>query len=405
MKFKDALYDGSDPLYAPGISFSRNTASWKCPKRYVDAGYPHKSINLNVPGVKGDEHQEARAKLCRQHTRDLMEWWREQEAAVPEFGTWAYVIDRYRSDRISPYAKVKQNTRDGYDYTCDRWRKVIGHMRIDSLTFETIKQLEAAMQDKGYSDSNIHRMMTMLRGLASYGSLIKETKAACRDVKLTLSDMRFTKPAPKSTIVTWEQMQAVVAAADQDGHSVWATGILMQWWWHLRPVDVRGQWLKAEGEGGIIRKGRRWQDGLTWEMFASDMSSFEKVISKTAKSMPEPYRFDLTKTPELRERLVRMRPETPVGPVFVSRTGLPYDQTSWSALWAKYRETADIPANVQLMDIRAGALTDAQNAGAEGFALRDAGQHSNISTTSRYVRNRSDNLGDVVELRHKARES
>jgi len=52
-----------------------------------------------------------------------------------------------------------------------------------------------------------------------------------------------------------------------------------------------------------------------------------------------------------------------------------------------------------MMDTRAGALTEAKNLEANPYALQDDGQHSNIKTTSRYSRDRSEGANTVVQMR------
>lgn len=384
--------------YAPGLNHPKGrTPAWQAPQRYVKAGW----APARIPIPEGDV-----TALCRRYTRDLLAWWAKREVSAADFGTWGYVIRRYRSDSTSPYAEVKQNTRDGYDYTCDAWDRIIGHMRIENLTFEQIKQIELAMRNKGRSSAYIRRMMTQLRGLANYGSLLREIKDPCRDVADTLSKMRFKMPAAKSTYPTREEVMAIVEQADAHGDHLIATGWLLQFEMCLRAVDVRGQWLKGvepNSTGGITRNERRWQDGLTWEMFSPDMTRFQKVISKTERTMPEPYVFDLGAVPYLRERIARARPVEAVGPVFVTRAGLPYDQTTWARVWARYRGLAGVSEEVKVTDLRAGGLTEARMAGAQTFDLRDAGQHADIGTTSRYVRGRSEAHGRVVQLRQQSR--
>jgi hypothetical protein len=52
------------------------------------------------------------------------------------------------------------------------------------------------------------------------------------------------------------------------------------------------------------------------------------------------------------------------------------------------------------MDTRAGALTEAsQIEGVTPMQIRNAAQHQNLNTTSRYIRGRSKDLNRVVELR------
>ncbi|NOX40530.1 MAG: hypothetical protein GXP05_08445 [Alphaproteobacteria bacterium] len=170
----------------------------------------------------------------------------------------------------------------------------------------------------------------------------------------------------------------------------------------LRAVDVRGQWLKSyANEGGIIRGGTRWQDGLTWDMVRDDLTGFEKVVSKTARSAPEPRFFDLVNLPEIQERLAETPADKRVGPVILSmkRGGIPFTRQGWSQAWARYRKLAGIPEEIWMMDTRAGGVTEAKEMGADPWALRDAAQHANVDTTNRYAR--GDASGKVVKLRQK----
>jgi hypothetical protein len=73
MRFSDALWDGSDPLYARGISWrgknpERRYAQWKCLIKLVKAGYAITKVKIEPAGHASDEHQSARAWRCRELT-------------------------------------------------------------------------------------------------------------------------------------------------------------------------------------------------------------------------------------------------------------------------------------------------------------------------------------------------
>lgn len=405
MPFKKALWDGSDPLYAPCLSWSgrdpyARQARWKCPKKYLEAGYRVPSVKVGEPGHPGDGHQLERALRCRQLTQELVRWWDQLDQPNLKLGTWHYLIARYRSDEFSPIHEVKGNTRHGYLQQLAKLETAIGHMPIEDLTYEQIKRTQKAMEDKGRSVSYIHRFFNTLRRVARYGKALQIKEAAA--VAETLGEMRFQVGVARNVAPTREQVYQVVAAADAAGLPDFAIGILIQFEFTLRAVDVRGQWLATdEQEGGIIRNGKRWQDGLTWEMFDPDLKGFSKVISKTSKSMPEPYWFDLAPLPEIQARLRLLHPENPVGPVIrsVRAGGFPYTVSGWSQAWARMRKAAGLPKNIWMMDIRAGAVTEAKSLGVDPYALRDAAQHASVSTTNRYSRNRSDGANQIVQLR------
>jgi hypothetical protein len=178
-----------------------------------------------------------------------------------------------------------------------------------------------------------------------------------------------------------------------------ALGVLLQWTFALRGVDVFGQWLERSGEGGIRRGRELWCDGLTWDMVAPDLSAFSKVISKTERSMPEPMRFSLEGLTEVQTRLRLIGNGKRIGPVICSeRYGLPYTAESRSRAWARIRESLGLPS-IWLMDTRAGAITEGRQLGASVADLRDAAGHATTATTQRYMRGRAEAVEKVVHLR------
>lgn len=396
MGFKSALWDDSDPDYAPLANWTGNWCYWRPSKKYVALGYPADPVRL--PGTKGDALGRERAAEARRLTRDMLASLGAAQKSV-EAGTWDWLIHRYRTDPYSAYNdNIKANTKRGYDYTLDRWQKAIGHLPIRAMKFETIKTVEIKMREKGYTQSNIRRMFTMLRMLANYGTVLGNADA--ERVSSVLSRVRFSLPPKRSTTMTPQQARAMIDEADRRGMHSFALGMLMQWTYALRPIDVRGDWLPTTpDQGGIQRDGKRWQDGLTWEMIDPSLGFFEKVISKTAKSMPEAMRYALT--PEIQSRIrLLANAGSRFGPLIVSeRSGQPYTQSGWTQAFSRLRKAAGVPKDVWLMDARSGALTEAMAMGADPVALRDMGVHKNIDTTSGYIRQRAENIDKVVALR------
>ena len=395
MRYKQALWDDSDPSYAPGLWYSRHGKPyWRPSKPAVRQGYPKDAITL--PGQRGDHRALERAAQCRKLTRAMVEALDGKSSATP--GTWAWVIECWKADPIGRYRQCGPNTQKDYDFRSGKWASIIGHMSIEELTYDQIGAIITTMRASGYSDSLMSKLFVNLRSLARYarGPLKCEAARAVTDI---LDDIKMASPKPRDIAPTPEQIRAIIDEADARGLFAFATGLLIQWTYALRAVDVRGQWLKANpSEGGIIRDGKRWQDGLTWDMFTADLMQFEKVISKTRKSIPEP--IHLTVTPEVRARLMLLRNGGGIGPVITSeRNGKPYTIYGWSQCFRRIRDDLKIDPNVKMMDTRAGALTDAVRHGADPFAVRDAASHRHLSTTGRYVRTREENANKVVKMR------
>lgn len=380
------LYDqarlAGDPTYAPGVSSTKDRYYWKPSPAMVKAGYSKQIYRLD-----GDELQ--RAAQARELTRDMLAWATREEPLI-EPGTWHWLIRRYRHDDISPFQDVKANTKADYLFSLNRWESAIGQVQISDTDFPAIKRWQQAMQKAGRSDHYIKSMFTKLRIVTNYGVQLKAPGA--RDVSDILAHLRVKAPKARTVTATEDQVMAVVRHADAAGHPSFALGILLQWWLTLRSVDVRGQWLTE-------KTGKRWADGLTWDMIDRDLSTIRKTPSKTEDSAPEVLHFDLTPLPDIRARLASVPQEQRVGPVIKDKAGTPYARRQWAALWRRYATEAGVPAEVWMMDTRAGALNHARRLGAEPYDMRNQANHASLDTTDRYMRERSDSINKVIQLR------
>lgn len=390
MPYDTRLYDGSDPLYAPGLNRSGNAAYWKAPKRYVEAGWSLKSVALH-----GDDL--ARALRCRELTREMMQWWEGATAKV-EPDTWQWLFSAYKGDKLSPIQEVKGNTRAGYLEDISYWEGFIGEDDMARANFVEIKGWLADMKAKPRSDAFIKRKKEMLGRMVGYGVALENKQ--CQRIKPILSEIRVKNSKPRNQAPTRDQVYAVIAAADAADHAVFSLGVMLQYEFALRIVDITGQWIKAgKDEGGIQRGGKRWQDGLTWDMIDRDVTMIVKTISKTKRHSMDDMEFDLTLVPHVRERLLAIPAEKRIGPVIVSGLGEPYCKRAWTDMWRTHANTAGVPFEIQLRDLRAGAITEAKNLGATMTSLRDFAGHSTTAMTERYARGRAASATRVVELR------
>lgn len=411
MSYDPALRDGSDLLYAPHTSRSKRWYYWRVPASARRQGYDHPPVRL--PGETGDGRDAERAALARRLTIDMLAAIEAQPTArLALAGTWRWLIGRYMTDAESPYQEVKANSRDSYRFPLRRWEEAIGEALIADMDLAELKRIQRTMRDNGRTVAYVKRQFGMLRTLVGYGIMLKHP--ACRELASVLAEMRIRSPKPRTVSPTREQIAAIIAAADEAGDAAFALGLELQWWFTLRAVDVRGQWLRMTADervamvanGGIIRGSFRWADGLTWDMVSRDLDEFRKVPSKTEEALDEELTFDLTLVPEVRERLARIPPEVRIGPVIRDpRSGMPYDRYRWSQKFRTYREAADVPATVWMMDTRAGAITDAKRAGASKVLMQHQANHASDQTTNRYIREKSESIARVVQLRRASGES
>jgi hypothetical protein len=321
----------------------------------------------------------------------------------PTQGTWEWVIHRWKMDPHSRYNTCGPATREDYDYRTGKWAAIIGAMQIEDLGYDHLGIILTTMRDRKYSDSLVSKLFVMLRHLARYAHGPLRQKKQAGPVVEDLALIRIKSAKPRSVSPTPEQIRSIIDEADARGLFAFATGILFQWTYALRAVDVRGQWFKADpDQGGIIREKRgtgqfiRWQDGLTWDAFTPDLTHFSKTTSKTKAELT-----NIALTDELRGRLRLLRNAgNGTGPVITSEGSRePYTKRTWAQAWQRIREGLGLPDEIKMMDTRAGAITDARSRGADPFTLRDFATHTHVSTTDGYVRERSEAMNNVVKMR------
>ncbi|MFC6792691.1 hypothetical protein ACFQE0_25925 [Methylobacterium komagatae] len=76
-----------------------------------------------------------------------------------------------------------------------------------------------------------------------------------------------------------------------------------------------------------------------------------------------------------------------VGPVIIDElAGRPYAESAYGREWRIVARAAGVPDNVWNMDAWAGAITEAEDAGADLDAIRSSAAHAQLATTLRYSR-------------------
>jgi hypothetical protein len=124
------------------------------------------------------------------------------------------------------------------------------------------------------------------------------------------------------------------------------------------------------------------------------------VTSKRSKEIE----VDLKLAPMVMEAIQREiahighRPAS--GPIICcDGTKLPWETSRFRRIWRKLATAVGIPATVKNMDSRAGAISEATDAGAELEHVRHAATHSDISMTQRYSRGATEKIANVQRLR------
>jgi site-specific recombinase XerD len=92
------------------------------------------------------------------------------------------------------------------------------------------------------------------------------------------------------------------------------------------------------------------------------------------------------------------------GPIILNeQAAWPYTTAEFRRKWRLVAKLAGIPKEVRNMDSRAGAISEATDAGADLEHVRHAATHSDIAMTQRYSRGSTEKVASVMELRAKHR--
>lgn len=152
----------------------------------------------------------------------------------------------------------------------------------------------------------------------------------------------------------------------------------------LRRIHIIGEWLPVEegDEGGIVRGRTKWR-GPTATDISADMvftppySSDSKVATK----------HDLAVCPLVMKVLGKVKLPK-MGPLIINEdTGAPWRDNYYSREWREVAKKAGVPDEVQSMDTRSGAISEAEEATGSLDAARKLAGHTTAKTTLGYVRN------------------
>jgi site-specific recombinase XerD len=164
----------------------------------------------------------------------------------------------------------------------------------------------------------------------------------------------------------------------------------------LRQKDVIGEWVPVAepGDSGVEDAGQKWLRGLRWDEIDQNMV-LRHVTSKRQKEIE----IDLSSVPMVIEELALI-PRRAAGPIVICEvTGLPYSTAEFRRKWRLVANAAGVPKSVRNMDSRAGAISEATDAGADLEHVRHAATHSDIAMTQKYSRNATEKIAGVHALR------
>jgi hypothetical protein len=357
-----------------------------------------------VPLLQDDE--EGRAAQCRLLTAELLEWIAQQaEDPSPSparryDGTINSLNRIYESHPESPFHSVGYATRQVYVREIKPLLKAVGERRVDLINGADLRSWHAklAKPAKEGGAPRIRRAqgcMKALRRIVKWGHQLRLT--GCAELREILSDTRFAIPAARDMAPSYEQIVAFIAAAHEAGRPSMAMAAALMYDAALRQTDVIGKWepaAESPRQGGYIHAGRRWGGGVLWQDIR------EGILSKRTTKTGSMICFAIAGCPLVTAEIANVPEEKRIGPLVVDeQTGRPYRHRWFAAIWRKIARQAGIPDGIWSRDTRAGAITEAFDAGANPEHVRVMATHSDPKMTSRYNKGSAKQTSAVAQLR------
>lgn len=396
--------DETARLKAPGLKRrgkKKERLHWVARPDIVKAGYRPKTVRLSF-----DENDPDQRKLievaCQKLQAEMLEWQSGRKNSRRGFdGTLGSLVRCYQVDEASPYRNIKWNTQRTYDQVLGVIEKAFGTRALPALGISDFRNwYDAAKKPKLEGGPErvrkAHGIVSMLRRLFAYGIMAEYSE--CVRLARILDEARFKQPVRRKAKLEYHHVIAFVTKAVELNRLSLALATALQFETILRQKDVIGEWEpigNVNRSSGITLGNRRWANGLTWSHIPQDLV-FSKETTKTGAIVGH----DLKLGPIVLDVIAKIPPEQRVGPLIIDELARrPYAPHAFTREWRVIARAAGIPDTIWNMDARAGAISEADDAGADLDSIRSAAGHSQASTTARYVRGPIEKSRRVARLR------
>lgn len=408
---------------APGLVWRKRKTAWLAvwqPRTdLVRRGYDSRTSKLWRGEEPSPAHRDYISHMCNRLQQAMLIWSREGiTETTPFYGTLSSLSDSYQNDPDSNFKTLRYHTRQYYGILLRRIERDHGTEKVKDIRARHLKRWHAEWTEAS-GVSMAHALMGMLRTLATFGATILECED-CRALKITAHDMRFKMAKPRSEQLQAEQVIAIRAEAHrQDRRSLaWAQAI--QFDCMLRQRDVIGEYVPRDepGTSEVLSGQDKWLRGIRWNEIDENL-----ILRHTTSKRQKDVEIDLKLCPMVMEEWSAAYPGLVVvnemtmavtvnrgllpasGPIIVSEiTGVPWRASEFRRIWRKTATAVGVPKTVRNMDSRAGAISEATDAGADLESVRHAATHADIAMTQRYSRNSVEKTATVLKLRAAHRE-
>lgn len=414
-------------------------ARWRCRDDLAARGYPNKIQSIWTGTELTDLDRQYIADKCQALQSDMLLWGANGIPKISTFDkTWGGLIRCFQSDPDSTYRKLRFKSRQHTDVLCKLIEKTTWEPSegvtlsiADTLIADTKARVTLRWHEKWAVDGKVamgHAMIGQLRTLCSFGATILEDEECVR-LSLVFSKMRFANPKPRNERLTADQVVMIrkEAHANENPRPSLALAQAFQFECMFRQKDVIGEWVPFNEPGpsalalasiggnslAIEDGNNKWMRGIRWEEIGFDRADEKHVGSDlvlthiTSKRQKE-IKVDLRLAPMVMEELALIygpnftRDDLPAtGPIIINETEqVPWYSQTYRRFWRIYADACGIPKTVRNMDSRAGAISEATDAGAELEHVRQAATHSDIAMTQKYSRGATEKIAGVQTMRN-----
>jgi hypothetical protein len=321
--------------------------------------------------------------------------------------TLGWLIEQYQTHPMSSFHECRYHTRQGRLGLMKRLQGQYGWFLLSEIGGPEFKRWHARWRGDG-KVSIAHAFISQLRTVAGFGIAMLANRE-CERLALVLSKLKFEQGAPRTEILTAEMAEAHRAKAHEFGWDAMAMAQAFQFELMLRQRDVLGEWVPFSEPGisdVVYPKLGKWGRGLRWEEI-DDNLILRHVTSKKQKKIEVDLRnapmvmaeFSLYCEGKPADQITRADlPRT--GPCILNeQTAFPFSANEFRRKWRIVADAVGIPKTVRNQDSRAGAITEATEAGADIEHVKHAATHSDISQTQRYSRGAANKIAGVQQKR------
>ena len=349
------------------------------------------------------------ATRCQALQSEMLVWSRGGLPPAPEKKPTSLteLIEVYREHRHSPYLKLRHRTRQVYNSRL----RIIGRDHGNELVSD-IKGTDLIDWYQTWVGPRVqlpraYYLVAMLRSLFAFGHGILED-AECARLSAVLGKQRYLGgTGEREERLTAEQVTTLRAMAHRAERPSIALAQAFQFELALRQKDVVGEWapVREPGTSDIVYGQSKWLYGIRWSEIDQSMtirhytSKKDKLVEASLWGAPMVVE-ELDRLTGGRFKSVGRAALPATGPIIVNElTGRPYNDQTFRDHWRRLADDCGIPKDVWNMDSRAGAISEATEAGAPIDHARAFATHSKETQTVKYTRANKAKVDNVMKFR------